>query len=173
MSVQKTPTQKTCKISIDTDSINVESLIFNKSDKHTTIYDSYNVELAANYIISVKLSNFTEIYSLTNKKNYDTHNLTQKHLLYKQFVTWNCNGCSTAPLSDYINNSVYQELIEEGAYDGARSNEKLYLDLRAGAGYTAEIEKLERNDSKVNVSVQLKDAATKKLRLRIWAYSLG
>ena len=35
MRVQKTPTQKTCKISIDTDSINVESLIFNKSDKHT------------------------------------------------------------------------------------------------------------------------------------------
>ena len=45
------------------------SLVFDKSDKHTTIYDSYNVELAAKYIKSVKLSNFIEIYSLTNEKN--------------------------------------------------------------------------------------------------------
>ena len=45
------------------------SLVSDKSDKHTTIYDSYNVELAAKYIKSVKLSNFIEIYSLTNEKN--------------------------------------------------------------------------------------------------------
>ena len=45
------------------------SLVFDKSDKHTTIYDSYNAELASKYIKSVKLSNFTEIYSLTNEKN--------------------------------------------------------------------------------------------------------
>ena len=45
------------------------SLVFDKSDKHTTIYDSCNVELAAKYIKSVKLSNFIEIYSLTNEKN--------------------------------------------------------------------------------------------------------
>ena len=33
--------------------------------------------------------------------------------------------------------------------------------------------KLERNDSKINVSIQLKAAATKKLRLRVWAYAIG
>ena len=38
-------------------------------------------------------------------------NLTQKNLLYKQFVTWACDGCSVAPLTDYINNPIYQELI--------------------------------------------------------------
>ena len=63
------------------------SLVFNKSDKHTTIYDSYNAGLQAKYIKSVKLTNATEIYSLTNAKKYDMDNLTQKHLLYKQFVT--------------------------------------------------------------------------------------
>ena len=36
----------------------------------------------------------------------------------------------------------------------------------------AEAEKLERNDSKISVSIQLKAAATKKLRLRVWAYSI-
>ena len=82
VSVQKTPIQKTYKISIGSDSINVDFLgsnrqfdcieiflVFDKSDKHTTIYDSYNDELDAKYIKSVKLSNFAEIYSLTNKKN--------------------------------------------------------------------------------------------------------
>ena len=57
------------------------SLVFDKSDKHTIIYDSYNAELAAKYIKLVKLSNFTEIYSLANENKYDMDNLTQKHLL--------------------------------------------------------------------------------------------
>ena len=118
-------------------------MVFEKSDKHTTIYDSYNAELAAKYIKSVKLSNFTEIYSLTNEKKYDMDNLTQRHLLYKQLVAWACNGCSTAPLTDYINNPVYQELIDESDYDSVKRDERIYPDLRASTGYTTEAEKLE------------------------------
>ena len=106
------------------------SLVFDKNNKHTTIYDSYNVEVAAKYIKSIKLTNFNEIYSLTNEKKYDTDNLTQKHLLYKQVVAWACNACSTAPLSDYINNPVYKKFIDENVYDGNASNERTYLDLR-------------------------------------------
>ena len=45
------------------------SLVYDKSDKHTTIYDSYYVQMASKKFKSVKLTNFTEIYSLTNKKN--------------------------------------------------------------------------------------------------------
>ena len=106
------------------------SLVFDKSNKHTTIYDIYNVEVAAKYIKSIKLTNFNEIYSLTNEKKYDTDNLTQKHLLYKQVVAWACNACSTAPLSGYINNPVYKNFIDENVYDGNVSNERTYLDLR-------------------------------------------
>ena len=86
-------------MSLGSDTINVDflgsnrqfdwleiSLVFDKRDKHTTIYDSYNAELAAKYIKTIKLSNFTEIYSLTNEKKYDSDNLTQKHLLFKQFL---------------------------------------------------------------------------------------
>ena len=144
MGVQRTPIQKTYEMSVDSNSIAVDflgsnrqqdwleiSLVFDKSNKHTTIYDSYNVELAAKSVKSVKLSNFTEIYSLKNETKYNTDNLMQKYLLYKQFVTWACKGCSTAPLSDYINNPVYQELNDEHAYDGSASNEIIYLDLRA------------------------------------------
>ena len=74
---------------------------------------------------------------------------------------------------DYINNPAYQEFIDENGYSGVRSDEIVYLDLRASAAYTSKEEKLERNDSKINLSIELKNSATKKLRLRVWAYSLG
>ena len=44
------------------------SIVPDKSDQHKTIYDSYNREMAAQLIKSLKLSNFSELYSLTNKK---------------------------------------------------------------------------------------------------------
>ena len=94
-------------------------------------------------------------------------------MLYKQFTTWSCNGSSIAPLTDYINNPIYQELIDKEDYNEVKSDDRIYLDLRASSGYMNKAKKLERNDSKINVSVQLKAAATKKLRLRVWAYVIG
>ena len=104
---------------------------------------------------------------------YDTDNLPQRHLLYKQFVAWSCNGSSVAPLSNYMNNSVFQELISEDDYFGVKSDARVYLDLRSSSGYVKEAEKLERNDSKIFLHLMLKEAATRKLRLRVWAHSLG
>ena len=160
MGAQKTPLQKTYEISTGTDSLNVEflasnrqfdwleiSIVPDKSEKHTAIYDSYNRELAAQEIKTLKLLNFTEIDRLTNEKKYDVDNLTQRHLLYKQFVAWNCNGSSVAPLTDYMNNPIFQELPDKGKYFDVRSDDRVYLDLRASLGYVKEAEKLERNDS--------------------------
>ena len=78
--------QKTYEINVGQDSIDVEflgadrqfdwleiSLVHDKTEKHTTIYDSYNREMAAQEIKSLK---FTEVYSLTNEKKYDVDNLT-------------------------------------------------------------------------------------------------
>ena len=186
MGAQKAPIQKTYEIQKDSDSLNVEflgsnrqfawieiSIVPDKSDKHTTIYDSYNREIAAQLMKTLQLSNFTEIYSLTNEKKYSIDNLTQKHLLYKQFVAWNCNGSSVAPLTEYMDNPIFQELPDEETYYSLKSDEKIYLDLRASSGYVREAEKLERNDSKVNLRITLKEAATFNLRVRIWAYSLS
>ena len=180
MGTQKAPLQKTCEISTGQDSIDIDllganrqfdwvefSLVYDKSDKHTAIYDSYNHELAAKRIKSVRLSNFTEIYSLTNEKKYDVNDLTQRHLLYKQFVAWSCDGSSVAPLSDYLNNPVFQELPSEDEYFDVRSDERMYLELRVSSGYVKEAEKSERNDSKINLHILLKEAATKKLRLQV------
>ena len=186
MGAQKTPIQKTYEIQKGSDSLNVEFLGANrqfdwieipivpdKSDKHTTIYDSYNREMAAQLIKSLRLSNFTEIYSLTNEKKYSTDNLTQRYLLYKQFVAWNGNGSSVVPLSEYMDNPIYQELPDENTYYSAKSDERVYLDLRASSGYVKEAEKLERHNSKINLQITLKDVADFNLRVRIWAYSLS
>ena len=97
----------------------------------------------------------------------------QRYLLYKQFVAWSCNGSSVTPLTDYINNTIYQEPIDEDKYFETKSDEIIYLHLRASSGYTNETEKLDRNNSKTNLSIFLKAAATKKLRLRVWTYSVG
>ena len=117
MGAQKTPIQKTYEIQKGSDSLNIEffganrqfdwieiSIVPDKSDKHKTIYDSYNREMAAQLIKSLKLTNFKELYSLTNEKKYDTDNLTRQHLLYKQFLAWSCNGSGVAPVSDYVDN---------------------------------------------------------------------
>ena len=86
---------------------------------------------------------------------------------YKQFVPWSFNGSSGVSLIDCINNPIYQELIDENHYLEIGSDERIYLDLRASSGYAKEAEKLERNDSKINLYVLLKATATKKLGLRL------
>ena len=45
--------------------------------------------------------------------------------------------------------------------------------MRASSGYVKEEEKLERNDSKINLQITLKAVAEYKLRIRMWAYSLS
>ena len=186
MGAQKTRIQKTYQIQKGSESLNVEflgasrqfdwieiSIVPDKSDKHKTVYDSYNREMAAQLIKNIKLTNFTELYSLANKKKYDTDNLIQQRLLYKQFLAWSCNGSSVAPVSDYVDNPILQKLPDQERYFSAKSDERIYLDLRASSGYVKEAEKLERNDSKINLQITLKNAADFNLRVRIWAYSLS
>ena len=77
------------------------------------------------------------------------------------------------PLSEYMDNPIFQELPDEERYYSLKSDERVYLDLRASSGYVKEAEKVERNDAKVNLQITLKDAADFNLRVRIWAYSLS
>ena len=120
MGVQKTSIQKTYEMYIRFDSINVDflssntqfdwleiSLVNDKSDKHT-IHDSYNVELAAKYIKSIKAQQTKKKKSIDNNS---IDNIMQKHYLYKKFAAWNCYDCSVAPMTSYIHNPIYQELI--------------------------------------------------------------
>ena len=50
--------------------------------------------------------------------------------------------------------------------NGVHSTERVYLNLRASAGYTSEEKKLERNDSKINLSIQLKKFSNIKIEVK-------
>ena len=89
------------------------SIVYDKSYQHTKIYDSYDLELAAKLIKSIKFENLSSTYSLTGKLSYDLEKEDKKFLLYKMLVAHACDGCSSAPLTQYKNNPIYQEITEE------------------------------------------------------------
>ena len=84
------------------------SLTYDRSDKNAIIYDSYNVEKGSIMIKSLELENISETYSLTNEMKYNANNKNKKFMLFKQFFAWNCYGCSTALVTDYIHNPNFQ-----------------------------------------------------------------
>ena len=77
-------------------------------------------------------------------------------------------------MTQYANNDIYKELTKyEKYYKATESDEKLYIDLRRGCGYTSELEKIVRNDSSLTMTIMLRRAATKKMRLRVVGYYQG
>ena len=122
-------------------------------------------------IQSIKLRNTTSIYSLTAKLEYYYKSHNEKPMLYKMFVSYNCNGCSTAPFTQYKNNPIYQYITPEEVYRANTRYDRIYIDMRRSQGYTGELEKLTRDDSGLAVFVNLKDVEQKKIRLRITGFS--
>ena len=146
------------------ETIMVSKKIIQMGAQKTPIQKTYEIKQGSDSL---------NVYSLTNEKRYNIDNLTQKHLLYKQFVAWNCNGSRVAPLTDYMDNQIFRELPDEEEHFSSKSDEKIYLDLRATSGYVREAKNLERNDCKINLQITLKEAAKFNLRVIIWAYSLS
>ena len=105
------------------------SLVYDKSYQHLTIYDSYDLELAAKLIKSVKFENTSTTYSLTGKLEYDVNKNDELDILYKMFLAFQCNGCSTAPLSQYKNNEIFQEITTEENYTTDNTDDRILIDL--------------------------------------------
>ena len=78
------------------------SLVYDKSNQHRGMYNSYNTELVSTKIKSMTFENVSNTYSTFNSVKFNTSD--------PQFVVWYCKGCSIALLSDYTNNPVFQEL---------------------------------------------------------------
>ena len=146
------------------------SIVYDKSFQHATIYDSYDLELASKIIKTIKFENTSTTYSLTGKLSFDIEKDDDKNILYKMLVAKACDGCSTAPLRQYKNNDIYQE-ITEGKFTDNDIDDRIYIDMRRKNDYTDELEKLNRDGSGLAVTIGLKEAAPKKLRLRITGYS--
>ena len=77
------------------------------------------------------------------------------------FVAYNCNGCTSAPITQYKNNEIFQDIMKEDKYKDATKDYRIYINMRRSRGNSDELEKLTRDDSGVNVIVTLKAAATK------------
>ena len=45
-------------------------------------------------------------------------------------VAFACNGCSSASLSQYKNNPIYQEIAEEYDFGGTNKDDRIYIDMR-------------------------------------------
>ena len=86
-------------------------------------------------------------------------------------VAYNREGCSSAPLTQYKNNEIYQEMTEEDEFTTNSKDDRILTDMRRSKGYTDELEKLNRDDSGLAVVITLKEAAAKKLKLQVTGFS--
>ena len=145
------------------------SLVYDSSDQHLTIYDSYNVELAATKIKSIKLQNASNTYSEFNTVKFDLEDEEDKYNLFNQFRSWVTKSSSVVPTSEYVHNKTAQELPSRSDYF-SNSDERVYIDLRRGKGFTGEFERVNRDDSDLTVVIDLKAAATSKLRIYCTGY---
>ena len=141
------------------------STVYDKSYQHTTIYDSYNLELFAKLIKIVKFGNTSTTYILTGKLSYDLTKEDEKLLLYKMLVAHSCDGCSSAPLTQYKNNPIYQEIMEEDKLTDKERDDRIYINMRRSKGYTDELEKINHDDSDIALTISLKEAAAKKTKI--------
>ena len=183
--IQKTPYQKSYELIAGTQSRTINfnnalkqfsfleiSLVYDRSDKHLSIYDSYNAEVASTQIKSIKLQNASNTYSEFNTVKFDLEDEEDRYTLYNAFVASVTEGSSIIAESEYMNNEVHQELPNRNTYF-TDSDERVYIDIRRSKGFTGELERVNRDDSDLTVTVDLKAAATKKMRLRITGYFQG
>ena len=186
MGVQKTPYQKTYELQAGSQDFTVDfqganrqfdwieiSLVYDKSNKHLTAYDNYNAECATKFIKSLEFANISDQHSSMNTLKFDIGNDLQKHLLWKQYLAWCTNRYSVAPVTDFMNSPMAQELKKENEYFSDKFDERLYVDLRPSHSYTDELEKPTRNDSKMAITIETKTSLVKKMRLRVWGYTSG
>ena len=148
------------------------SLVFDKSDQHLNIYDSCNAETAVTSIKYIKLQNASNTYSEFNTIKFNLEDEEDCFILYNAFVAWVTKGSSIVPESDYLYNETRQQLPNRNTYF-TNSDEKVYIDIRRSKGYTGEFERVNRDDSDLVVTVDLKNAAAKKMRLYVTAYYQG
>lgn len=123
------------------------------------------------FIQNFPVENISQAYSIANKLVILVIR-EKKNVLYKLFVACSCNGCSIAALRDYANNLIYQELPTESEYF-TNADKKVYISLIDSIGSTDELEKLRREDNKLILKINLKNALTKIMRVRLCGYSQG
>ena len=148
------------------------SLVYDKSDQHGSIYNSYNGKIASTMIKLIQLENASNTRSSFNSIKFDASDAHNKFLLYSQFVVWYCKGSSIVPLSDYAHNPTFQGLPTMSQYLTNTDKKNIYR-LKIWKGYMNELEKINRDNSDLLITVTLKAATKQKMRLRVTGYYQG
>ena len=101
------------------------------------------------------------MYSSLNTVKFDTSDAHDK------YTCSICNlFCGTVRVPVLYLYQTFQELPDLNGYL-TNSGEKLFIDLRRRKGYAGALEKINRNDDDLMVTVRLKATTTKKMRLRV------
>ena len=85
---------------------------------------------------------------------------------------WVTNSSSIVPESDFMYNETRQELSNRNTYF-TDSDERVYIDIRRSKGYTGEFDRVNRDDSYLRITIDLKAAAAKKMKLSVTGYFQG
>ena len=147
-------------------------LLYHSSEQHKSVYKSYNAEIAAVQISSIKPKNASGTYSEYNTIKFDLTDEHGKYILYSAFTKWICKGSSIAARTDYAHNKTYQKAVMQEKYF-IDSDEKVYIDLRREKGHTGEFERVNHDSSDLTITVELKASTTKKMRLHVTGYYQG
>ena len=165
--IRKTPFQKSYELVRGTQSKTITSnnafkqffflemsLVSDRSDHHLSIYESYNAEVAATHIKTIKLQNASNTYSEFNTVKFDLEDEEDRYTLYNAFVAWVTNSSSIVPKSTFMYNKTRQELPNRNTYF-TDSDERVYIDIRRSKGYTGEFEKVNQDDSDLSITIDL------------------
>ena len=118
------------------------------------------------------MQNASNTYSEFNTVKFDLEDEEDRYTLYNAFVAWVTNSSSIVPESDFMYNETRQELTNRNTYF-TDSDERVYIDIRRSKGYTGEFERVNQDDSDLSITIDLKAAAAKKMRLRVIGYFQG
>ena len=102
------------------------SLVYDSSEQHKSIYNSYSAEVPAIQIGSIKPENASDTYSEFNTIKFDLTDEHDRHILYSAFTAWICEGSSIAPLTDYAHNKTYQKAVRQEKYFTYSDKKGLY-----------------------------------------------
>ena len=64
-------------------------------------------------------------------------------------------------------------MTEEDEFTTNIMDDRIYVDMRRSKGYANELEKINRDESRIALTISLKEAAGKKMRFRITSFSQG
>ena len=140
--IKPSPYQKSYEVNVGTQSVVVEfkgvnkqfsfleiSLVYDKSEQHNNVYNSYNAELSATHITTVQLENLNNKYGEINRK-YDLTEEHDKYLMYRNFVGWATGqGCTVGPLTQYANNEIYKELVKYEKYYSKTESDENFMSI--------------------------------------------